>query len=228
MELFHLQGTDLKHSIAYQPQTDGQSEVVNRGLQTYLRCLATTTPKQWANWLAWVEFWYNTSYHTSLKCTPFQALYGRPPPFLVRYELGSAANVEVEKSLLKRDAMLDVLKQQLLRSQQRMKADVDAHRRDLQFSVVDMVCLKLQHRCKSLPCRPFEKLAPRYFRPYKIVARIGEVAYKLQLPPEAIIHPVFHVSQLKRAIGSTKASPTFPTPLTEDLEMLVEPARRLC
>ena len=70
-ELFKMQGTTLKHNTTYHPQTDGQAKVVNRCLETYLRCLVTSTPKQWAQWLPWAKYWYNTAHHTSTKTTPF-------------------------------------------------------------------------------------------------------------------------------------------------------------
>ena len=73
-----------EHGTAYHPQTDGQSEIVNKILETYLRCFVNEQPKKWAKWLHWAEFSYNTSPRLLIKMTPFQALYGRVPPHVVR------------------------------------------------------------------------------------------------------------------------------------------------
>jgi hypothetical protein len=75
-ELFKLQGTQLHLNTAYYPQTDGQIEVVNKCLETYLRCFSSERKNQWAQWLALVECWYNTSYHTTNRMTHFEAVYG--------------------------------------------------------------------------------------------------------------------------------------------------------
>jgi hypothetical protein len=70
-ELFHLAGTRLCMSSAFHPQSDGQTEVVNKVITMYLRCLTGDRPRQWVRWLPWAEFCYNTSYHTALRDTPF-------------------------------------------------------------------------------------------------------------------------------------------------------------
>ena len=95
-DLFKTQGTSLHKSTAYHSQSDGQTEVVNICLETYLRCFAGRKPSSWSQWLPWAEYWYNTSYHSATKSTPFKALYGRDPPKLLRFGDIPTSNAEVE------------------------------------------------------------------------------------------------------------------------------------
>ncbi|KAJ1256798.1 hypothetical protein BS78_K311800 [Paspalum vaginatum] len=97
-----------------------------------------------------------------------------------------------------RQLHLDQLKHHLAKAQNRMKQHADQKRTELQFQVGEQVLLNLQPYVQSsLINRPFPKLAFKYFGPYKVVEKIGAVAYKLDLPEGCAIHPVFHVSQLK-------------------------------
>jgi hypothetical protein len=84
-ELFRLAGVKLLLSSAFHPQTDGQSEVTNRTITMYLRCLAGDRPRTWIKWLPWAEFCYNSSFQTAIGLTPFQVVYGRPPPALLQF-----------------------------------------------------------------------------------------------------------------------------------------------
>jgi hypothetical protein len=77
--LFKLLQTELQLSSAYHAQTDGQTKRLNQCLEMFLRCSVQSTPKQWAKWLPLAELWYNTSYHSTLQCTPFKELYGVDP-----------------------------------------------------------------------------------------------------------------------------------------------------
>jgi transposase InsO family protein len=66
-ELFKLHGTELKFSSSYHPQTDGQTEIVNKCVEHYLRCFSGDKPKEWLRWLPLAEWWYNTNIHASTK-----------------------------------------------------------------------------------------------------------------------------------------------------------------
>jgi hypothetical protein len=78
-DLFGMVGVKLHMSTAFHPQTDDQSEVVNKVLAMYLRCVTGDRPRAWFDWLAWAEYCYNTSFHTALRATPFEVVYGRSP-----------------------------------------------------------------------------------------------------------------------------------------------------
>lgn len=84
-EVFAALKVQLHYSTAYHPESDGQTERVNQCLEQYLRSMAFREPKKWADWLPTAEWWYNSAYHTSIKKSPFEALYGYTPHKLVKF-----------------------------------------------------------------------------------------------------------------------------------------------
>ncbi|WZZ70195.1 hypothetical protein YC2023_081565 [Brassica napus] len=222
METFRLAETQLKYSTAFHPQTNGQSEVLNRcleGIEPLLRnilevfCL--TTP----SYLVSLSELGQDLVQYFVYITPFQVLYGREPPALVRFEEGSTKNFELEVSLRERDLMLKDIKLNLERAQQLMKKSADRHRRDVEFEVGSQVYLKLKpYIQQSVQRKVCQKLAAKLFGPFAVVARVDKAAYKLTLPSSSKIHPVFHVSQLKAVVGSGVVVNPLPLVCLEELE----------
>ncbi|GKC26258.1 retrotransposon-related protein [Tanacetum coccineum] len=202
-ELFKMLQVNLHMSSAYHPHTDGQTEVVNRCVECYLRCMTRDKPKEWVQWIPLAEYWYNTSFHTLINTTPYQVLYGQAPPAHVTYTARDSANDSVDMSLVARETAIQLLKFHLQRAHDRMKTIADKKRTERVFGITDLVLLKLQpYRQSTLKHHKHHKLAPKYYGPFKIVAKVGEVAYKLELLEDSQIHPMFHVSQLKKFRGT--------------------------
>lgn len=217
-------GTLLKRSTAYHPQTDSQTERVNRCLETYLRCFCNEQPTKWSKSIPWAVLWYNTTFHASSKMTPFQVVYGRPPPPLISYGTPKTTNDSAEQLLIDQDMTINALKDNLVVVQNQMKKQADLHHREWNFQVGDKVHLKLRpYLQRSLTRKNCEKLSPKFYGPYHIIEK-KEVAYRLELPPEALlIHNVFHVSQLKMKLGQTQQIQHLPPALTKEFELQLRP-----
>lgn len=106
---------------------------------------------------------------------------------------------------MERKLLEDVVKHQLTRAQQRMKSQADKHRQEKEFAVGDMVYLRLQPYIQSsVAPRRNQKLSYHFYGPFRILARVGQVAYRLDLPADCLIHSVVHASQVKRHVPSPK------------------------
>ncbi|GKC55762.1 ty3-gypsy retrotransposon protein [Tanacetum coccineum] len=177
-ELFGKIGIKLLHSSAYHPQTDDQTEVVNQFLESHLiHCFACDELTTWSKYLYLAEFWYNTSYHSAIEISPFQALYGRPPSSIPHYTLGSSQGASIDTTLMEHQRLVSLLKVILQRTRQRMTEQDNNHRMKKEFQVGDM-----------------------------IIERIGKVAYRLELPSGTRINPIFHVSLLRPSYGNPNPS----------------------
>lgn len=195
--LFQALNIKLALTTAYHPQTDGQSERVNQCLEMYLRCAIHETPNLGKKCLHLAEFWYNSSYHTALGCSPFKALYGHDPVFAAAPMIPVDGELSVAEWVKERQSYSEFLKESLASAQNRMKVQADKNRTERSFQG-EMVLLKLQPYVQSsVVNRPCPKLAFKFFGPFKVLQKIGKVAYKLDLLESAKIHPVFPVSQLK-------------------------------
>lgn len=120
--LFRLRGVALTMSTTYHPHTDGQSESMNRCLEGYLWCMTFERPSMWNKWLSlWHPWGYNTTFYSSIRMTPFQALYGFLPPLHIPYVLGDTSVTVVDDTLTDREHTLCMLHHHLLRAQNCMK-----------------------------------------------------------------------------------------------------------
>src|SRR5262249_41848385 len=171
-------GTQLKFSMAYHPQTDGQSERTIQTLEDMLRSCILEFKGNWDQHLPLVEFAYNNSYHSSIGMPPYEALYGRKcrsPLFWDNLEKIVVGPELVQETIDK----VAVIKQKMKASQDRQKSWADLKRRGLEFEEGDHVYLKVSP-IKSLHHRQTQgKLSPRYIGPFEILDRVGNLAYRL-------------------------------------------------
>ncbi|XP_070025986.1 uncharacterized protein [Nicotiana sylvestris] len=192
-------GTQVNLSTAFHPQTDGQTEQTIQTLKDMLRACVLDFKGNWDDHLPLIEFAYNNSFHVSIQMAPFEALYGRRCRSSIGwFEVGEA---ELLGPDLVHQAMekVKIIQERLKAAQSLQKSYADIRRRKLEFQVDDWVFLRVS------PIMRFGKkgkLSPRYVGPYRVTQRIGQVAYRLELPPEmSLVHPVFHVSMLKKVVG---------------------------
>jgi hypothetical protein len=142
-DLFKFSSVALKMSTTFHPQTDGQFEVVNKSIYMYLRCITGDRPRSCLDWLPWAEYCYNTSYHSALKATPFQVVYGRPPPSIPPYQIGSAQTETVDTMLADKDEFMAEVQTRLSQAQTYARRYYDSHHHDLEFQEGDWVWLRL-------------------------------------------------------------------------------------
>ena len=130
----------------------------------------------------------------------------------------------MDRSLHAREKVIHSLRHNLTKAQHRMKQLADKHRSEREFGVGDWVYVKLQpYRQHSLRTHHCQKLSPRYFGPFQVLARVGAVAYKLALPSHVHIHNTFHVSVLKKKMGTGVTHTHIPAGVSRQGQLLLEP-----
>lgn len=118
--------------------------------------------------------------------TAFQALYAREPPTIVRYVMSSSAFELVELYMLQRNAVMDLLKHNLIKAHQRMREFANKRQHHIEFKVGERAFVKLNtYRQQSMRLQPYHKFGRCYFGLFKVLKRIEDVAYELDLPNEA-------------------------------------------
>nr|GEW45583.1 hypothetical protein [Tanacetum cinerariifolium] len=173
-EIVARHGIRLDMSTAYHPQTDCQSEHTIQTLEDMLKACVLEFEGGWDVHLLLLEFSYNNSYHSSVRCAPFEALYGRKCRSLIILKAARGGQ----------------------------KSYANKRRKPLEFSICEYVLLKVSPWKGVVRFGKKKKLAPRFFRPFEITVRIGLVAYRLRLPRELNgVHDTFYVSNLKKCLA---------------------------
>ncbi|GKD38175.1 putative reverse transcriptase domain-containing protein [Tanacetum coccineum] len=197
--IYKALGTRLDLITAYHPQTDGQSERTIQTLEDILRACVIDFGGSWDVHLPLAEFSYNNSYHSSIRCAPFEALYGRKCRSPVLWaEIREGSLIGLELVLETKDKVV-LIKEKLKAARDRQKSYTNKRRKLLEFEVGDRVLLRVSPWKGVVRFGKKGKLASRYVGPFEILERIGPVAYRLRLPEElSSVHETFHVSNLKK------------------------------
>nr|GFA50410.1 putative reverse transcriptase domain-containing protein [Tanacetum cinerariifolium] len=155
--------------------------------------------KGWVNHFSLVEFSYDNSYHASIKAAPFEALYGRKCRSPVCWaEVGEAKMLDPELIQETTEKIVQI-KQRMQAARDRQKSYADLKCKPMEFHVGDKVILKVSPWKWVVRFSKRGKLNPRYVGPFKVLERVGDVAYKIDLSEElSRVHNTFHVSNLKK------------------------------
>ncbi|GKA48224.1 putative reverse transcriptase domain-containing protein [Tanacetum coccineum] len=196
-------------------------------LEGMLRACVMDFGGSWDTHLPLIEFSYNNSYHTSIKCAPFEALYGqkcRSP--MIWTEVGESQLIGPEIMQETTEKIVQI-KERLKTARSRQKIYADKRRKPLEFQVEDRVLLKVSPWKGVVRFGKKGKLAPRYVGPFEIVERVGPVAYRLKLPQElSCVHDTFHVSNLKKCLAEPDVQvPLDEIEIDENLRFVEEPIK---
>nr|GEY56870.1 putative reverse transcriptase domain-containing protein [Tanacetum cinerariifolium] len=166
-----------------------------------LRACVIDFGSSWDRHLPLVEFSYNNSYHASIKAAPYEALYGRKYRSPICWSEVGDRQLTGPQLIRETIEKIVQIKNRLLTVRSHQKSYANRRTKSLEFEVGDMVLLKVSPKKGVVRFGKHGKLSPHYIWPFKILARVGPVAYTLELPKELKeIHSTFHVSNLKKCL----------------------------
>ncbi|XP_052728517.1 uncharacterized protein LOC108327384 [Vigna angularis] len=195
-------GSKLQMSSAYHPQTDGQSERTIQTLEDLLRTCVLDHMGVWDEVLPLVEFTYNNSFQSSIGMAPFEALYGRKCRTPLCWFQEGESILTGPELVQQTTEKVKLIQERLKTSRSRQKSYADKRRRPLEFKAGDHVFLRINPTTGVGRTLRSKKLSPKFVGPYQITRKIGPVAGEMALPPQlSNLHPVFHVSQLRKYIS---------------------------
>nr|GEZ84963.1 putative reverse transcriptase domain-containing protein [Tanacetum cinerariifolium] len=212
-------------STSYHSEIDGQSERTIQTLEDMLRACVIEFGKGWVNHLPLVKFSYNNSYHASIKAAPFEALYVRKCRSLVCWNEVGEFHLTGPEIVQETTKNIFQIKQRIQAARDHQKSYADLKRKSMEFQVEDKVMLKVLPWKGVVRFGKRGKLNPRYVGPFKVIARVGYVAYKLNLPKELRrVHNTFHVSNLKKCYANESlAVPLDGLHVDDTLQFVKEP-----
>ena len=201
-------GTKLLFSTTSHPQTDGQTEVVNRTLGTLLRSLINKNLRSWEDSLPFIEFAYNRSVHSTTCQSPFETLYGINPltPLdLLPLPRNEHESPDGRNKAAKIKQMHDRIRRNIERRTEQMVKNANRGRRKVIFEPGDLVWVHL--RKERFPSQRKSKLSPRGDGPFRVLRRMGDNAYQLDLPSKYGVSTSFNVSDLTPFCAGREAEP---------------------